>query len=72
MTNPSQFLAAVPATEFVWLLPLCVAIALVSSAAHREEMGSILRHAAKSTALIFGGLIAFMVGVSYAVQWLLP
>jgi len=72
VTIVSQLLALVPAEEFAWLLPLCVAIALVSSAAHREKMGPILGHAAKSTALIFGGLLAFMVCVSYAVEWLLP
>jgi len=65
-------LATVPATEFFWMVPLCVAIALVSSAAHRENTAQILRHAAKSTALILGGLLGFMVCVSYAVEWLLP
>jgi len=64
-------LATVPTDEFMWLAPLCVAIALVSSAAHREDVKTILRHAVKSTALILGGLLAFMVCVSYAVEWLL-
>jgi hypothetical protein len=67
----STLLATVPADEFVWLLPLCVAIALVSSAAHRENMGQILGHAAKSAVLILGGLLGFMVCVSYVVEWLL-
>jgi hypothetical protein len=67
----SALVAAVPAVEFVWLIPICVAIALVSSAAHREEVGEILRHAVRSTFMILGGLIAFMVGVSYVVEWLL-
>jgi len=65
-------LGTVPGNEFFWLVPLCVAIALVSSAAHREQIGQILRHAVKSSALILGGLLAFMVCVSYAVEWLLP
>jgi hypothetical protein len=65
-------LAIVPAGEFIWLLPLCTAIAVVSSAAHREEMGDILRHAAKSTLFLLGGLLVFMVTVSFLFEWLLP
>ena len=67
-----MIVAVVPSADFIWLVPLCVAIAVVSSAAHREEMGEILRHAVKSTALLFGGLLAFMVTVSYLFEWLLP
>ena len=67
-----SLLAIVPAGEFIWLLPLCAAIAIVSSAAHREEMRDILRHAAKSTLLLIGGLLVFMVSVSFLFEWLLP
>ena len=67
----SPLLAAVPAEEFFWLVPLCIAIAIVSSAAHREDARAILRHSVKSTGMILGGLMAFMVGVSYIVEWLL-
>ena len=67
-----KLLAIVPAGEFIWLLPLCTAIAIVSSAAHREEIGEILRHAAKSTLLLCGGLLGFMVAVSYFFEWMLP
>ena len=65
-------IAIVPASEFLWLLPLCTAIALVSSAAHREDMSDILRHAAKSTLLLMGGLLVFMVAVSFFFEWMLP
>jgi len=65
-------LAIVPAGEFIWLLPLCTAIAIVSSAAHREELRDILRHAAKSALLLVGGLLVFMVSVSFLFEWLLP
>jgi len=68
----THLLAIVPAGEFIWLLPLCTAIAIVSSAAHREEIREILRHAAKSTLLLCGGLLGFMVGVSYFFEWMLP
>lgn len=62
----------VPPIEFVWMLPLCAAIALVSSAAHREDVGEILRHAIRSTVLLVGGLLVFMVAISYLFEWLLP
>ena len=71
LLDMTGLLAAVPADEFFWLAPLCIAIALVSSAAHRENIGAILRHAVRSTAMILGGLLLFMVGVSYLVEWLL-
>ena len=62
----------VPAVEFVWMLPLCVAIAIVSSAAHREVMRDILLHAVRSTVVLVGGLLAFMVAISFLFEWLLP
>ena len=62
----------VPAVEFVWMLPLCVAIAIVSSAAHREVMRDILLHAVRSTVVLVGGLLVFMVAISYLFEWLLP
>ena len=62
----------VPAIEFIWMVPLCVAIALVSSAAHREEMGDILRHAVRSTIMLLGGMLVFMVVISFLFEWLLP
>ncbi len=67
-----SLMGIVPAGEFVWLLPLCTAIAIVSSAAHREELRDILRHAAKSALLLIGGLLVFMVSVSFLFEWLLP
>jgi NhaP-type Na+/H+ or K+/H+ antiporter len=62
----------VPPIEFVWMVPLCAVIALVSSAAHREDLREILRHAARSTVMLIGGLLAFMVAISYLFEWLLP
>ncbi|MHC4939819.1 MAG: hypothetical protein ACYTHK_12685 [Planctomycetota bacterium] len=62
----------VPPIEFLWMVPLCIAIAIVSSAAHREQIGDILRHAARSTVMLIGGLLAFMVAISYVFEWLLP
>lgn len=62
----------VPRIEFVWMVPLCAAIAIVSSAAHREDTGEILRHAARSTFMLIAGLLVFMVAISYLFEWLLP
>ena len=62
----------VPPIEFVWMVPLCIAIALVSSAAHRERMSDIVRHAVRSTVMLVGGLLVFMVAISYLFEWLLP
>lgn len=62
----------VPPVEFVWLLPLCAAIAIVSSASHREDVGEIARHAVRSTFMLVGGLLAFMVAISFLFEWLLP
>jgi hypothetical protein len=62
----------VPPIEFVWMVPLCAAIGIVSSAAHRENVGEILRHAARSTVMLVSGLLVFMVAISFLFEWLLP
>ena len=62
----------VPPVEFIWMLPLCAAISIVSSAAHRDNVAEILRHAVKSTVMLVGGLLAFMVTISFVFEWLLP
>lgn len=58
--------------EFLFLPPICLAIALVSSAAHRDNMRSILRHAFRSWLILMGGILAFMVCVSFFFEWVLP
>ena len=62
----------VPASEFVWLLPLCCAIALVSAASHRDDIKEIVRHAARGAVILVVGLLAFMVSISYVFEWVLP
>jgi hypothetical protein len=62
----------VPAGEFVWLLPLCCAIALVSAASHRDDIREIVRHAARGAAILIVGLLAFMVTISFTFEWALP
>jgi len=68
----AALLALVKAVEFWFLLPICLAIALVTSAAHREDMRVILRHAMKSTVVLVVGILAFMVAVSWFFELVLP
>ncbi|MCK6461365.1 MAG: hypothetical protein L6Q95_15895 [Planctomycetes bacterium] len=65
-------LALVQLAEFVLLPPLCLAIALVTAAAHREDMRVILRHALRAWLVTLGGIVVFMIGVSVAVRWIRP
>jgi len=58
--------------DFLFLPPICLAIALVTSAAHREDMGRILHHALRSWLVLMGGILLFMVAVSYLFEWILP
>jgi len=64
--------ALVKGIEFWFLPPICLAIALVTSAAHREDMRVILRHAIKSTVILVVGILVFMVAVSLFFEWILP
>jgi hypothetical protein len=68
----STLLALVHAGEFALLPPLCLAIALVTSAAHREDLRVILRHAMRSWIVTLGGILIFMVAVSIVVGWTNP
>lgn len=65
-------LALVRLAEYAFLAPLCLAVALVTSAAHREDMREILKHALRAFVVTFGGILAFLVGVSYFVEWICP
>ena len=59
-------------TEYAFLAPLCLAVALVTSAAHREDMREILRHALRAWIVTLGGIVLFMLVVSHFVEWKLP
>jgi hypothetical protein len=65
-------LALLTAGEFLFLPPVCLAIALVTSAAHREDERSILRHALRSWIILMVGILLFMVAVSFFFEWVLP
>ena len=65
-------LALVQPSEFWFLPPICLAIALVTSAAHRENMREILRHAMRSWIVLMIGLAVFAAVTSLTVGLLLP
>jgi hypothetical protein len=65
-------LALLTFSEFLFLPPVCLAIALVPAAAHREDIGQILRHAFRAWLLLMAGIVVFMLWVSYFFEWVLP
>jgi hypothetical protein len=69
---PPELLALVRGAEFAFLAPLCLAVALVTSAAHREDVGEILRHAARAWVVTVVGILAFLVAMTLLVEWIQP
>ena len=65
-------LAVVPVAEYAFLPPICFAIALVTSAAHREDLGDIWRHALRTWLVLMFGLAAFAFAITFLFEWLLP
>ena len=65
-------LGLVKLSEFLFLPPICLAIALVTSAAHREDLRVILRHAVRAWIILIVGILVFMVLVSFFFEWVLP
>jgi hypothetical protein len=64
--------ATIQAVEFLFLPPICLAIALVTSAAHRESLREILSHAWRAWFVLMAGLVAFSLTISFLFEWLLP
>jgi hypothetical protein len=65
-------LATVPVVEYAFLPPICFAIALVTSAAHREDVREIWRHALRTWLILMLGLAVFAFAVTFLFEWLLP
>lgn len=65
-------LAALQWSDFVFLPPICLAIAIVTAAAHREEIKEILLHSARAWVVLMVGIMAFAFGISYFFEWMLP
>ncbi len=58
--------------EFLFMPPICLAIALVTSAAHREDMTTYLPRAMRSWVVLMAGILVFMIVQSYLFELLLP
>jgi len=68
----AALLALVQPGEFLFLIPICLAIALVTSAAHREDMREILHHALRAWVVTVVGIFVFLVVVTVTVEVILP
>ncbi|MGQ0614850.1 MAG: hypothetical protein ACT4PV_14030 [Planctomycetaceae bacterium] len=58
--------------EFVFLPPVCLAIALVTSASRHDALESILRHAMRAFLMLVFGILLFMFALSFLMEGLLP
>ncbi len=58
--------------EFLFMPPICLAIALITSAAHREDMTTLMPRAMRSWVVLMAGILAFMIVQTYLFEWLLP
>ena len=67
-----MILALVQWSEFLFLVPICLAIAIVTSAAHREDMHAILRHAMRAWVLLVVGNLVFIGLITHIFEWVLP
>ena len=67
-----ELLALVRPAEFLFLPPICLAIALVTSASHREDMGDILRHALVNWFKLMVGIALFGLALTVLLGWILP
>jgi hypothetical protein len=67
-----ELLALVRPAEFVFLPPICLAIALVTSASHREDLGEILRHAVVNWIKLMVGIGIFALALTILLGWVLP
>jgi len=72
MTGVTAMLALVQWAEFLFLVPICLAIAIVTSAAHREDMRAILRHSMRAWVLLVVGNLVFIALVTHVFEWVLP
>ena len=67
-----ELLALIRPAEFAFLPPICLAIALVTSASHREDMGEILRHAVVNWFKLMVGIGVFAIVLTVFLGWILP
>jgi hypothetical protein len=65
-------LALLTWSDFIWLPPICLAIAIVTAAAHREQIRDILHHAGRAWVVLMLGIFVFANIVSFLFEWWLP
>ncbi len=65
-------LAALQWSDFAFLPPICLAIAIVTAAAHREDIRDIVAHGTRAWFILMVGIMAFALGISYFFEWMLP
>ena len=65
-------LATLQWSDFGFLPPICLAIAIVTAAAHREDIRDILKHGARAWVVLMVGIMVFALGISYFFEWMLP
>ena len=67
-----MLLAVLQWADFLFLPPICLAIAIVTAAAHREDVPDILRHAARGWMVLMAGIFVFAFTISFFFEWVLP
>jgi hypothetical protein len=65
-------LAILEPARFLFLLPLCLSIALVTSAARHDDLRGVFRHALRSFTTTLLGILIFMAALSWFFEWVLP
>lgn len=59
-------------SDFLWLPPICLSIALVTAASHREDMREIIRHGIRAWLILMVGIFVFANAISFFFEWALP
>jgi hypothetical protein len=65
-------LAVLTVGDYLFLLPICFSIAVVTSAAHRDDMREIFRHSIRSWFVLLVSIVVFTVALSFFFEWILP
>ena len=65
-------IALLTLAEFFWLPPICFSIAVVTAAAHRDDLREIFRHGVRAWLVLMIGIFVFANGISFFFEWILP
>ena len=67
-----MLLAVLEWADFLFLPPICLAIAIVTAAARRDNVREILRHAMRGWLVLMAGIFVFAFAISFLFEWVLP